>query len=722
MRHARLQLVVLGQRRLEALVVGIEALVGHHRDQLGVAGLIARHALLQLGQARAFVFQLAVDRVSGLGLGAFLLAGLGRRALRGRAGACPALAPLVHGNARARSLTRRGARGAITRATRSIHVHACPLAAVFTISRRIKVQTRVATREPTVGLLRRHRRVARDVGAPGFVEEVVVIALIVGQHAVFDVEHAVGDTTDQVLVVTDQDNRTLEAFQRLLQHVHARYVQVVRRLVQTQKRRGLHEHLGQRKARLLAAGKHRDLLVHVLAVEEKRAQQALDLGARPARSRGVQLGKHGLFQVELFELVLGEIAHVHVGAVHQPPARGLLHAGHHLQQRGFARAVGSHKRDLLAAPDVQIQPVVDRLVAVGLHHALQVHDALASALGLGEGEVDGLALVGDDDALDALELLHPILNLFGLGRLVAELLDEGLHVGDFLVLSLLHGDELRATLGPLAQESVVVAGEDVELAVGDVGHVVDDGVHESAIVADHEHGAAVALEKVLQPAHTLQVEVVGRLVEQQQVRLAQQQLGQRDAHLPAARELVGGARHVRLVKAQAEKHAVRLAFDVVAVAGFKARAQGTILVKQRGRRGLVGTFQGSFQLGQALAHVRDVGHRGHDLFKHAAPVHLDGLLLQVSRLDVFRKGDKAGIRRVQTCDDIHHGRLARAVWPHERIAVAILDAQRGLGEKGARAVGFRDFIDVQYHAHHGTRGAFCPCTPRLIVTDSAKRA
>ena len=522
--------------------------------------------------------------------------------------------------------------------------------------------------------------------------------------------------------MADQDNRALETSQRLLQHVHARYVQMVRRLVQAQKRRGLHEHLGQREARLLAAGEHRDLLVHVLSVEEKRAQQALDLGARPARRGRVQLGEHGLFQVELLELVLGEVADVHVGAVDQPPARGPFHARHHLEQRGLARAVGPHERDLLAAPDVQVQPVVDRLCAVGLRHALQVHDALAGALGLGEAEVDGLALVGDDDALDALELLHPVLDLLGLARLVAELLDEGLHVGDFLVLSLLHGDELHAALGPLAQEGVVVAGEDVEFAVGDVGHVVDDGVHEGAVVADHEHGAAVALEEVLQPAHALQVEVVGRLVEQQQVRLAQEQLGQRDAHLPAARELVGGARHVRLVEAQAEEHAVRLAFNVVAVAGLEARAQGAVLLEQGRRVCLSGAGQRCLELGQALAHARDVGHRGHDLLEHAAPVHLDGLLLQIAGLDVFGEGDQAGVGRVQTGDDVHHGRLTRAVGPHEREAVAVLDAQRDLGEQGARAVGFRDFVDVQNHAHHGTRGAFCPCTPRLIVTDSAKRA
>jgi hypothetical protein len=48
-------------------------------------------------------------------------------------------------------------------------------------------------------------------------------------------------------------------------------------------------------------------------------------------------------------------------------------------------------------------------------------------------------------------------------------------------------------------------------------------------VGDGDDGARVGLEVLLEPEHRLGVEVVGRLVEEQQVRLAQQELAERDA-------------------------------------------------------------------------------------------------------------------------------------------------------------------------------------------------
>jgi len=44
--------------------------------------------------------------------------------------------------------------------------------------------------------------------------------------------------------------------------------------------------------------------------------------------------------------------------------------------------------------------------------------------------------------------------------------------------------------------------------------------------------------------------VVGRLVEQQEIRAGQQQLGERDAHLPSPRERLGGPVEVGLVEAE----------------------------------------------------------------------------------------------------------------------------------------------------------------------------
>ena len=74
--------------------------------------------------------------------------------------------------------------------------------------------------------------------------------------------------------------------------------------------------------------------------------------------------------------------------------------------------------------------------------------------------------------------------------------------------------------------------------------MVNAGVHESAVVADDEDGAVVVGDKAAQPLDALEVQVVGGLVQEQQVGVAQEELGQRDAHLPAAREL--GARALKV--------------------------------------------------------------------------------------------------------------------------------------------------------------------------------
>ncbi len=58
--------------------------------------------------------------------------------------------------------------------------------------------------------------------------------------------------------------------------------------------------------------------------------------------------------------------------------------------------------------------------------------------------------------------------------------------------------------------------------------------------------------------------MVGGLVEQQHLGVADEQLRQRDAHLPAAGELAGQTRHVRFGESKAEQNAAHLRLDGVA--------------------------------------------------------------------------------------------------------------------------------------------------------------
>ncbi len=95
---------------------------------------------------------------------------------------------------------------------------------------------------------------------------------------------------------------------------------------------------------------------------------------------------------------------------------------------------------------------------------------------------------------------------------------------------------MRATLVPQPRESVVIAGIERELAPLEMENVVDDVVEEIALVADHDEAAAIGLEERFEPERRLEIEMVRRLVEQQQVRLREQQSGEGDAHAPAAGE------------------------------------------------------------------------------------------------------------------------------------------------------------------------------------------
>ncbi len=56
------------------------------------------------------------------------------------------------------------------------------------------------------------------------------------------------------------------------------------------------------------------------------------------------------------------------------------------------------------------------------------------------------------------------------------------------------------------------------------GYVAHAGVHECPVVRDQQDRTVVAREELLEPLDALKVEMVGRLVKQQQVRMAQQEL------------------------------------------------------------------------------------------------------------------------------------------------------------------------------------------------------
>ena len=90
-----------------------------------------------------------------------------------------------------------------------------------------------------------------------------------------------------------------------------------------------------------------------------------------------------------------------------------------------------------------------------------------------------------------------------------------------------------------------------ELAFLDLVHVLHQLIHEVAVMRDHEDGTGVVLQIIAEPHEGHEVEVVRRLIQQEQIRLHHQQPRHVRTHDPATAELAGGAVKVRVEVAEA---------------------------------------------------------------------------------------------------------------------------------------------------------------------------
>ena len=98
-------------------------------------------------------------------------------------------------------------------------------------------------------------------------------------------------------------------------------------------------------------------------------------------------------------------------------------------------------------------------------------------------------------------------------------------------------DSMRERICVFATHHVVVAaGVLDDRLVVDVRRVRADGVQEVPVVRDDDQRAFVPDQELAQPVNRVEVEVVGRLVEQQRLRMAEQGLRQQDADLLPALE------------------------------------------------------------------------------------------------------------------------------------------------------------------------------------------
>ena len=207
------------------------------------------------------------------------------------------------------------------------------------------------------------------------------------------------------------------------------------------------------------------------------------------------------------------------------------------------------------------------MIAVRFGHLLELGDDAAARLGLGKAEVDGLLVRRDLDPFDALQFLDAALHLLGLGGLVAESVDKHFQLFNTFALVAIRSFQLLPTLRLLGSVFVVIARVEVNALIPDFDDLIDGHVQKVAVVRNEHKRIGVILEVIFQPITRFEIKMVGRFVEEQQIRLLEKQFGQRNSHLPAARKFLGAAFPIALRKPQAGEHRTGLRFNGITIAG-----------------------------------------------------------------------------------------------------------------------------------------------------------
>ena len=504
-----------------------------------------------------------------------------------------------------------------------------------------------------------------------------------------DQPEGIDAAAQQVAVVGDQQQRAFVLLQGECECLAHLQVQVVRRFVEHQHRRLLAGDERQHQAGLLAAGERVRGAPCVVAAKSPAAQivRRLLAGEGAASRFGglVEVLVRRPREVEGFQLMLREVADRGVATANQRPGERLDLPGQATQQRRLACTVGTEHADAVVRIDAQRRVAQHRFAAVAERGVVELQDRVRYLARRREREPIGrLGMQRRSDG-KLLERLQAALHLPRLALLGAESVHETLDLRDAQLLLLVQRRLSRQRFGALPLEGAVVAHVHRRLAAFQMRDALHGAVEEVAVVRHHREGAWVLAHPGFQPHRRLQVQVVGRLVEQQQVRGRHQRLGEIEADAPAAGERPMRLGEVVLAEAEAAENLPGASFGVVAADVFVVRiepAEGVVVAIAFGNR------NGAFHPAQRPVAVE------HEV--EGAPGRRLHVLVQPSDAPGAWPHHVAFFRQDAIPRQGQQRALADAVAPHDADLVAVMHRQVEAVEQQPVAAMQRDVAQLQH--------------------------
>ena len=465
----------------------------------------------------------------------------------------------------------------------------------------------------------------------------------------------------------DEDQGTLIHLQRHVQGFDRFHVQVVSRFVHHQDVWFFHHQLAEQHAALLTTGEHLSRLFDVVLAEQQTTQNAahrlLVVAFLLPLAHPVEDGE---VVFELVLMVLRVVANLRVFRPLHGAVVRLQFADQGFQHGGFTHAVGTEDGNLLAHFQQQVEVFKQRAFIEAFGKGFHFQRVTEQLLVLLEADERVLTAGGFNlFQLDFVDLTRTRGRLTRLRGVSAEAANEGLQVRNLRFLLGVVRQQTLARLGGGGHVLVIVARIDAQLAVVQIRHVRTDHVQEVTVVRDDDHGAVAIVQRLLQPADGVDVQVVRRFVEQQDVRVREQRLCQQHAQLPAGRHFAHRAVMLFNRNAYAQQQLARARLRRVAVHLAVLRFQ-------------IGHFIAVFfaHFGQRVDAIALLLHFPQFPMPHDHGVEhgelFEGELILTQLTDTLVRVERyVAERRLQvTAEDLHKGGFSATVGTNQAVTVA----------------------------------------------------
>src|SRR5271168_201689 len=370
-----------------------------------------------------------------------------------------------------------------------------------------------------------------------------IIGKTFGVAAAIQSEHDGGNAIEHIAIVRDQHQSSTIFEQAFFQYFKRGDVQIVRGFVEQQHVRLLKHQLGDQYAGTLASREAADRAIQILAGKEKTrgpcgyVNYAVLIDYRIAV--GSKRTTEGDVGIELAILV--EVHDAQRIRFLNFSARRKDVAAQQTKQCGLTATVGANESYAHAGLQGEINVAEKRAGANRIGDTIQADELLGLAIGGGEIDLGGAGAGAVVQVREFADHRMRFINArfrFGGASLgaAAKPFDFGMHQIFQRLLAL----PLRVEILFLGFEKMAVISVDAQEAVfvGAVklNHVIGDIFQEVAVVTDDHTSEGSVLQQRFKPFNSGEIEMIGRLVQKQNIRLLDKRFGNRQAFLPAAGE------------------------------------------------------------------------------------------------------------------------------------------------------------------------------------------